>query len=102
MSIGHSTWKVKWSRKAVAAINTWTDLPGGICSQRHMTIAVEPLPDAPVLEREVMLHELLHACLMATSIDWPEKREEAFVQAMSPVLLKALRDNPALVRYLLS
>lgn len=105
--IGHTRYAVRWSKAAVAKINEAEsgpghDIPGGICSQRFQTIAIEPLPEAANMEREIMLHEVLHACLNSTSLQMTYKQEELFVQILSPRLLSTLRDNPRLVEYLLS
>lgn len=98
--IGHTVWTMKWSKAAVDELVHIKDSASGAASHRFSTIAVEPLPESPVLEREVALHEVLHACFQATGMKWSEEREEAFVAGLSPVLLAALRDNPSLVRYL--
>lgn len=58
-------------------------------------------------EADSVLHEVLHQCLRASGC-WPEKFrsgksvdvEEIMVSAMVGPLLRALRDNPALVAYL--
>lgn len=52
--------------------------------------------------RDTVLHEALHACLFATGLNLGDGEEERLVAALSPVLLAALRDNPALVAYLRS
>lgn len=50
--------------------------------------------------RLVLLHEILHGLLEHTGReDLPE--EEAIVLALAPSLLMVLRDNPALVDYLM-
>lgn len=99
LRIGGARWKVRWSKKAVDRLAR-DKVSGGACSQRWLTIAVEPLPASPVAEREVLLHEVIHACVMASAVPWAEKTEERFVATVSPRLLEVLRDNPALVRYL--
>lgn len=66
-------------------------------------------PLGPDYRAEVILHEVLHQCLRATDCD-PDRDakagcddvEERTVSAMSGPLLAALRDNPALVAYLLA
>lgn len=59
---------------------------------------------APTMEREVLLHELLHAVWGAgalVSIDHPASAvEEQVCHALAPPLLQLLRDNPELLAYL--
>lgn len=54
-------------------------------------------------ERETVLHECLHCAtdLVGERVRLGDEREEELVRALSPALLAILRDNPALVRYLL-
>lgn len=55
--------------------------------------------------REVLLHEVLHAIIGTARIDPfgdDENAEENLVSQLAPLLLAALRDNPALVAALLS
>ncbi len=54
--------------------------------------------------RDTLLHEVLH-CLAFTaglSAEWGSEKEETVVRRLSPLLLDALRRNPALVAYLLA
>lgn len=101
--IGGGRWRVRWSAEAIRAMFPDEEpLPAGGCDAAEQTLAVDPLPRAPHLEREVLLHELLHACLSNSSVTLDYEQEERLVAVVSPRLLAALRDNPALVRYLLS
>lgn len=53
---------------------------------------------------DTLLHEVLHAIWNQTPLDATEKleyHEEVIIQALTPWLLGALRDNPDLVTYLL-
>ena len=45
--------------------------------------------------REVLLHEILHACWELAGI--PSKYEEDIVNRISPYLLDVLQDNPDLL-----
>lgn len=57
-------------------------------------------PDAA---RQVLLHELLHACLYVSGAKALEDdEEERVVAALTGPLLGALRDNPALAAFLLT
>ena len=54
----------------------------------------------PVSKRkEVLLHEVLHACGYP-ALSHKQLDEEDFVDATAPVLLQVLQDNPELVDYL--
>jgi hypothetical protein len=53
---------------------------------------------ATSIEREVVLHESLHALYGATNLDGDQ--EEATVQALTAPLLDLLRCNPSFVSYL--
>ena len=54
--------------------------------------------------QEILLHELLHACTYPSFTGVYEGEEklmtEEFVNAVAPVLLQVLKDNPKLVEYL--
>jgi predicted SprT family Zn-dependent metalloprotease len=54
--------------------------------------------------QEIVLHELLHACTYPSFTGAYEGEEklmtEEFVNAVAPVLLQVLKDNPKLVEYL--
>lgn len=59
-------------------------------------------PDlTPDKEREVLMHEVLHAVMTAANLVWPDvEDEERIVKAMAGPLLSTLRDNPKLVTFL--
>jgi hypothetical protein len=50
--------------------------------------------------REILVHELMHAGLHSVTNGPSRNEEEDFVEALSPVLLQVLQDNPELVEYL--
>lgn len=52
---------------------------------------------APHMERDTLLHEVLHACLLAMG----KGREEDIVGLLTPVLLDVLRSSKPLATYLL-
>lgn len=74
----------------------------GVCFTKQHRIEVT-LGQSPLLTKERLLHEVLHALWDITFPDpvpsW-DAYEERFVKHMAPVLLGLLRDNPTLVRYL--
>lgn len=55
-------------------------------------------------QAEVLLHELLHCCTYPSFTgayeNDPKLDAEEFVNAVAPVLLQVLKDNPKLVEYL--
>lgn len=55
----------------------------------------------PEFSRETLLHEVLHACMACAHVGLSEKREEAVVSRLAPILLDTLQRNEALVRYLI-
>ena len=54
--------------------------------------------------KEILVHELLHSCSYPSFTGAYAENEkytpEDFVNALAPVLLQVLQDNPALVKYL--
>ena len=50
--------------------------------------------------KEVLLHEVLHACSHLTLSSFGKRAEEDFVEAITPTLLQVLQDNPELLEYL--
>ncbi len=49
--------------------------------------------------RETLLHEILHACTYPSFLS-KTMTDEDFVEAVSPVLLQVIQDNPDLLAYL--
>ena len=49
--------------------------------------------------RETLLHELLHACTYPSFLG-KTLTDEDFVEAVAPVLLQVIQDNPDLLAYL--
>lgn len=69
-----------------------------------LTIAVDEAQACGYF-RDSLFHELIHACYQQTELNDSSEagraKEEDIVAALTPRLLSLLRDNPALVRYLL-
>lgn len=75
----------------------------GLCHLDSLTIQVQE--NQPLdIERDTVLHEVLHACLALTghNLVLGADAEEALIRALSPILLHTLRRNKRLRRYLLS
>lgn len=69
-------------------------------SPSTLTISMQPGLVAGA-QREVMLHEVMHACFNAVGQPLKDDDEEDAVRALACGLLAVLRDNPPLVAYLL-
>lgn len=65
-------------------------------AQQRLDICEDQVPGQL---RDTLLHEVLHACINSVGVKC--KHGERIVAALSPVLLDALRSNPALVTFLL-
>jgi hypothetical protein len=77
-----------------------TQLPNdvGMCDFDALQIWVRERLKKSVA-RETLLHELCHACTYPSFID-ATVTDERFIEALSPVLLQVLQDNPELLEYL--
>lgn len=107
LKIGYITFTVEYLRDSV-----WLrkGLPPGDGGQTHGAAASIKVRDATDLDeihvREVLLHEVLHACVYASGLALEgDPRalldiEETFVSRTAPTLLDVLRVNPGLVEYL--
>lgn len=76
----------------------------GLTRNSELLILVDPtIP--PVLQRETLLHELLHAAYFASGGEInaakDEHREETVVSLLSPRLFGVLCDNPAISAWIL-
>jgi hypothetical protein len=71
---------------------------GATSTRRHVIVVDGSLEGTSLAE--VLLHELLHACLAGATLE--DEAEEAMVNAAAGPLLDALRSNPGLVRVLLA
>ena len=54
----------------------------------------------PNKEREVLLHETLHAIIDVALLEWEGAAEEAVVKAITGPLLNLIRQNKAFIAYL--
>lgn len=50
--------------------------------------------------KEILLHEILHACTYPVLIQGNKHDDEEFITSVAPVLLQVLQDNPDLIEYL--
>lgn len=91
---------VEWDQARLASNDP--DLVG---HADHATLTIAMRPGlVPGAEREVLLHEILHACSNAAGQPLEcmshEEAEENAVRVLAPPLLGVLRDNPAVIAYL--
>jgi hypothetical protein len=115
--IGVRTYAIKYLNDDQWHAGDHQDDERGECNNVTGTISVrakvgEWSHDEPQV-REILWHELMHACA-STSMAWNtwdmmdksrltyDDMEEWMVGGWSPVQLKMMMDNPALMRYLLS
>lgn len=80
-------------------------LPDKLGQLKETQLRILIAPDqAPVMERDTVLHEVLHACFltvnMRDAVDF--ETEERVVMRLATVLLQVLRSNHQLVDYLTS
>lgn len=91
----------------VEAHHQLSELAGaaGGCISDSERIVYDPV-GGPVVVREVVLHELLHAIWSQTYLkrkfpdDGTDSKGEAIIGELAPRLLSLLRDNPKLVAWL--
>lgn len=50
--------------------------------------------------REILLHELLHACTYPSLSSGDKYTDEQFVETTAPILLQVIQENPELIAYL--
>ena len=77
------------------------DSLAGRCDPNRLEIHLDR-NTAPGVQRETLLHELIHAVmdLAGLSQELADEAEEMYVRRISPVLLDVLRRNPKLVQFL--
>lgn len=97
LHIGHLTLDVQFNEAECEA----QDANGFIVAdQRRIVLRPKTHPDK---QREVMLHEVLHAAVSAGNLILAsDEDEERVVAGLTGPLLDALRRNPRLVAYLTS
>ena len=75
----------------------------GLCAEDKQEIIIDG-DLGPTVERETLLHELLHQIWHMTEMDrkFKDSDEEAVVWSLAPRILALLRDNESLVEWLRS
>lgn len=76
-------------------------IPGGLgnCEFDSLQIWIKPRLRRSKA-REILLHEVLHATTHPSMNGNKKYTDEEIVNAVAPVLLEVLRDNPGLLEYL--
>jgi len=100
VKIGPYNWKIKWGHADVLQFHPYGDAVGA-CDESSLIIAVTP-GKAEDFGRSTLLHEILHACVQASSPVVDSEHEEAMVAAITAPLLGVLRENPEIVDYLIT
>ncbi len=75
----------------------------GLCGEDKQQIHIDN-DLGPTVERETVLHEVMHAIWHQTELDrkFKDSDEEMVAWTLAPRLLALLRDNEELVRWLMS
>jgi len=71
----------------------------GTYDERTGTITLDVTVPLRV-QQESLMHELLHAIIKQTGLQWEEEKEETVIRTLSPFILMMLRDNPDFVAWL--
>ena len=84
--VGGFVWKVDSSPKATLQLAV--DGHYGETVLEQLTIKVRG-DIAPELQRETLLHEMIHAAILQTPLaEWPSDQQEAICRALPPFLLE--------------
>jgi hypothetical protein len=97
--IGQTIWAVKWDSELLSLLDEVDGEPKlGLClTDQNQILLRENL--VPAMERDGLLHELLHAITHTYSMKW-KANEERMIQKLSPLLLDTLRGNPVVLAFL--
>ncbi|CAB4202062.1 hypothetical protein UFOVP1360_45 [uncultured Caudovirales phage] len=94
------TYAVETGRAVSAALDAEGSL--GHCERGELRITLDVSVPHTVAAR-TMLHEVLHAAWDCTPLrEMGAAKEETAITALAPVLITVLRENPALVAYLVA
>lgn len=99
----HRTMPIRWSAAHINRVSREEGEPlHGIYRGGEILIS----PDTAEVERETLLHEVLHALIDQTALSsdggpLSGDSEEQVVRTLSPLLFHTLRTNPTLTRWLI-
>lgn len=94
LQINHAEFSVELSKNETDAMQT-----NGHFMPDARRIVIDPHL-VPNKEREVLLHEAIHAVIDIALLDWKESAEEAVVKSLTGPLLSLIRQNKAFIAYL--
>lgn len=97
IKIGNHTYSVKY----VVPDDGSGDYFYGRTHTRTTRMEINPT-QAKSQARDTLLHEVLHAILDDVDSPLDDEKEESVIRAITPGLLGVLRNNPALLTFLLS
>jgi hypothetical protein len=103
--VGGLVYRVKYDEASLKAAKAreLEDL-NGHCANDQLLITVDGSMAEPNV-REILLHEILHACHWAAgaplTLMKEDDPEEGLVRVLSPRLMGVLRNNPDVLEYLL-
>jgi len=100
IEVGYLEVKVETDADSVArsVYNTGSSV-FGTYDERTGTITLDVTVPLRV-QQESLMHELLHAIIKQTGLQWEEEKEETVIRTLSPFILMMLRDNPDFVAWL--
>lgn len=99
----HRTIAIRWSPAAINRASREEGEPlHGIYRNGEILVS----PDAPAVEKETLLHEILHALVDQTALasdggPLSGDNEEQVIRTLSPLLFHTLQNNTALTRWLI-
>ena len=99
----HRTIPIRWDATSINRASREEGEPlHGVYRSGEILIA----PDQPDIERETLLHEILHALIDQTALasdggPLSGDSEEQVIRTLSPLLFHTLRNNAALTRWLI-
>ena len=95
LHVGHMSYDIDYNDEA----NCDELAADGFTHEGTRRIGIRPTLH-PDYEREVLLHDALHACVDVTRLGLSYKAEERIVDHLTGPLLDLIRRNPELIRFL--
>ena len=97
--VGAHLWSVRYDNAACAAGSV---TGATLHDQLEIIMQSEESGNAREVVQETLLHEVFHAAWGQTPLDadYPDEAEERIIGALSPIIWSALKDSPALRKFL--
>lgn len=107
LKVGLTTYEIRWVTEADWERGQFPDDANGWCNNRQQFIALLHVPDCQEVEyQQTLLHEMQHAVWCTTKMQHHEfdddDVEEISIRMNTPMLLMVLKENPIVMRYLMS